>query len=79
MKPLYTSVLAILAAVALVGSAGATALQQAVFAIGDPGIKETAKGHGDEVSRQAYGDPDDVPEAAMGHGDEVSDAARAPR
>ena len=79
MKTLYISVLTILAAVALIGSAGATTLQQ-TFAIGDPGIVPgTAKGHGDDVSRQAIGDPNLVPGEAMGHGDEVSDVARSPR
>ena len=74
---IYTSVLSILAAVVLIGSIGATTLQQAVFAIGDPNqLPQDAKEHGDDVSRQAVGDPNEVPGTAMGHGDEVSDEAR---
>jgi hypothetical protein len=78
MNSLYV-IVAALANVALIGTVGATTLQQ-TFAIGDPGIVPgTAKGHGEDVSRQAYGNPDDVPEAAMGHGEEVSDVARSTR
>jgi len=78
MKTIYTAVMTILAAIVLVGSIGA-GLQPTAFAVGDPNIDETAKGHGDEVSRQAVDDPNIVPGTATGHGDEVSDAARAPR
>ena len=74
MKTLYT-IVAVLAAVAFIGSIGATSLQQTAFAVGDPNIDEAAKGHGDDVSRQAIGDPNIVPGTAMGHGDEVSDVA----
>jgi hypothetical protein len=78
MNSLYI-IVAVLAAVTMLASIGTTTLQQTVFAIGDPNLDETAKGHGDDVSRQAIGDPGIVPGEAMGHGDEVSDAARTPR
>ena len=78
MNSLYV-IVAALATVALIGTVGATTLQQ-TFAIGDPGIVPgTAEGHGDDVSRQAIGDPNLVPGAATGHGEDVSDAARSPR
>lgn len=79
MKSLYT-IVALLAAIALIGTVGATTLHQAVFAIGNPELlPQDAKGHGDEVSRQAIGDPGIVPGTAKGHGEDVSNEARGPR
>ena len=76
MNSLYI-IVAVLATATVIGSIGATTL---VFAIGNPEmLPQEAKGHGDEVSRQAVGDPNIVPDTATGHGDEVSDAARGPR
>jgi hypothetical protein len=78
MNSLYV-IVAALATVALIGTVGATTLQQ-TFAIGNPEIlPQDAKGHGDDVSRQAIGDPNIVPGTAKGHGEDVSNAARGPR
>jgi len=80
MKNLYTSVLAVMAAAALLGSIGATSLQQTAFDIGNPELlPQDAKGHGDRVSSQAIGNPEIVPGTAKGHGEDVSNAARGPR
>ena len=74
MNSLYL-IVAALATVALIGTVGATTLlQQLAFAVWNPGdgLPDSAKGHGDDVSRQAIGDPGLVPGTAKGHGDEVS-------
>ena len=69
-----------MAAVALLGSIGATSLQQTAFAIGNPELlPQDAKGHGDRVSSQAIGNPEIVPGTAKGHSEDVSNAARGPR
>jgi hypothetical protein len=75
MNSLYV-IVAALATVALIGTvAAATLLQQSAFAVWNPGdgLPESPKGHGDDVSRKAIGDPGLVPGAATGHGDEVRD------
>jgi len=78
MNSLYV-IVAALATVALIGTVGAITLQQ-TFAIGNPELlPQDAKGHGDDVSRQAIGDPGIVPGTAKGHGDVVSDDARGTR
>ena len=74
MNSLYL-IVAALATIALIGTVGATTLlQQLAFAVWNPGdgLPESPKGHGDDVSRQAIGDPELVPGTAKGHGDEVS-------
>ena len=73
MNSLYL-IVAALATVALIGTVGAPTLQQLAFAVWNPGdgLPDSAKGHGDDVSRQAIGDPGLVPGTAKGHGDEVS-------
>ena len=63
MNSLYL-IVAALATVALIGTVGATTLlQQLAFAVWNPGdgLPESPKGHGDDVSRQAIGDPGLVP------------------
>jgi hypothetical protein len=79
-KLFHRSVLGIIA-IALIGIGLIVAtLQQAVFAIWNPGdVPEAVTGHGDDVSRQAFIDPWLIPETAMGHGDVVSDLARGTR
>jgi hypothetical protein len=73
-------IVVVLATVTAVGFMGVTTLQQTVFAIGDPNIVPgEARGHGEDVSRQAIGDPGIVPGAAVGHGEDVSNIARGPR
>ena len=74
MNSLYVIVAAFVL-LALIGTVGAiTLLQQSAFAVWNPGdgLPESPKGHGDDVSRQAIGDPGIVPGTAKGHGDEVS-------
>ena len=79
MNSVYT-IMAVLAAIALIGSIGATSLQRTAFAIGNPELlPQDAKGHGDRVSSQAIGNPEIVPGTAKGHGEDVSNAARGPR
>jgi len=75
MNSLYL-IVAALATVALIGTvSAATLLLQSAFAVWNPGdgLPQSPKGHGDDVSRQAIGDPGLVPGAATGHGDEVRD------
>ena len=81
MNSLYL-IVAALATVALIGTVGApTLLQQLAFAVWNPGdgLPESPKGHGDDVSRQAIGDPGLVPGTAKGHGDEVSNEVTSGR
>jgi hypothetical protein len=80
MNSLYLIVTA-LATVTLIGTVGAPTLQQLAFAVWNPGdgLPESPKGHGDDVSRQAIGDPELVPGAATGHGDEVSNEVTSGR
>ena len=81
MNSLYL-IVAALATVALIGTVGATTLlQQLAFAVWNPGdgLPESPQGHGDDVSRQAIGDPELVPGAATGHGDEVSNEVTSGR
>lgn len=84
MKILHI-IVAVLAAVAVLG-ASATTLQQAfaqgthrVCVIDSNGCSEIAMGHGEDVSNAAIGNPEIVPGTAMEHGEEVSDVAKAPR
>ena len=74
MNSLYV-IVAALATVALIVTVGATTLlHQSAFAVWNPGdgLPDSPKGHGDDVSRQAIGDPGLVPGIAKGHGEEVS-------
>lgn len=69
-----------IASLALV-SGSTMIIGQEAFAVWNPGdgLPDSPKGHGNDVSRQAIGDPNIVPGAATGHGEEVSNEVTGSR